>query len=84
MNANIAQEQQEKQDLTPREQFTGKNLTRFGCTGWIRRFFEKHKLAKHLETFSVRGQRDSDYSPAQMCTGMLYPESVNLQVSNCH
>jgi hypothetical protein len=72
VNANIAQEQQKEQDLTPREQFTGKNLTRFGGTGLIRRFFEKHKLGKHLETVSVRGRRDSDYSPAQMCTGMLY------------
>ena len=72
MNTNIAQEQQKEQDLTPQEQFTGKNLTRFGGTGLIRRFFEKHKLSKHLETVTVRNRRDSNYSPPQMCMGMLY------------
>jgi Transposase DDE domain group 1 len=72
VNSNVAQEQQKEQDLTPQEQFTGKNLTRFGGTGLIRRFFEKHKLSKHLETVSVRDRRNSDYTPAQMCMGMLY------------
>ncbi len=38
----------------------------------LRRFFEKRKLRKQLETVSVRGRRNSDYSPAQMCMGMLY------------
>ena len=47
MNTSVAQEQQKEQekeqekeqDLTPQEQFTGKNLTRFGGAGLIRRFF---------------------------------------------
>ena len=66
MNANIAQELQKEQDLTPREQFTGKNLTRFGGAGLIRRFFAKCKLSQHLETVSVRDRRNSDYTPAHI------------------
>ena len=72
MNANIAQEQQKEQDLTPQEQFTGKNLTRFGGAGLIRRFFAKCKLSQHLGTVSVRHRRNSDYTPTHMCMGMLY------------
>ena len=72
MNANVAQKQQKEQDLTPQEQFTGKSLTRFGGVGLLRRLFEKRKLRKQLETVSVRDRRNSDYSPAQMCMGMLY------------
>ncbi len=44
MNTNVAQKQQKEQDLTPQEQFTGKNLTIFGGVGLLRRFFEKRKL----------------------------------------
>ena len=72
MNTNVAQKKQKEQDLTPQEQFTGKNLTKFGGVGLLRRFFEKRKLRKQLETVSVRGQRNPDYSPAGMCMGMLY------------
>jgi hypothetical protein len=72
VNTNVAQKQQKEQDWTPQEQFTGKNLTRFDGVGLLRRFFEKRKLRKQLETVSLRGQRNSDYSPAQMCKGMLY------------
>ena len=72
MNVNIAQAQQKEQDLTPQEQFTGKNLTRFGGAGLIRRFFAKCKLSQHLETVSVRDRRNSDYTPSHMCMGMLY------------
>jgi len=72
VNTNVAQEQQKEQDLTPQEQFTGKSLTRFGGVGLLRRLFEKRKLRKQLETVSVRDRRNSDYSPAQMCMGMLY------------
>jgi hypothetical protein len=72
LNDNVAQGQQKKQDLTPQEQFTGKNLPRFAGAGLLRRFFEKRKLSKQLETVSVRDRRNSDYSPAQMCMGMLY------------
>ena len=72
MKTNVAQEQQKEQNSIPQERFTGKNLTRFGGTGLIRRFFEKQKLSKHLETVSVRDRRTSAYTPAHMCTGMLY------------
>lgn len=72
MNTNVTQEHQKEQDLTPQEQFTGKNLTRFGGAGLIRRFFEKCKLRKHLDTVSVRDRRNSDYTPADMCMGMVY------------
>jgi hypothetical protein len=66
VNTNVAQGQQKEQDLTPQEQFTGKNLTRFGGAGLIRRFFAECKLSKHLETVSVRDRRNSDYTPAHI------------------
>ena len=74
MNTSVAQKQQKEQALTPREQFTGKDLTKFGGVGLLRRFFEKRKLRKQLETVRVRDRRNSDYSPAQMCMcmGRLY------------
>jgi len=56
-----------------RESFTGKNLTCYGGTGKIRRFFGRHGLIQELErTLKVEGRRESVYSPGQMVLSMLY------------
>jgi len=53
VNASVTHKQQKEQALTPQEQFTGKDLTGLGHVGLLRRFFEKRKLCKELETVSV-------------------------------
>jgi hypothetical protein len=56
-----------------KEEFTGKNLTRFGGSGLIRRFFRRHKINKELNNrIKVEGRRRSKYSPASMITHCLY------------
>lgn len=55
------------------EQFTGKNLTRFGGSGLIRRFFQKHNVE---DTFSrgvvIKDRRKSKYSVSKMLISCLY------------
>jgi len=41
MQKNILQKQKKHQNIIPKEEFTGKNLTRFGGVGLFRRFFER-------------------------------------------
>ena len=56
-----------------KEQFTGKNLTRFGGSGLIRRFFKRHEIVKELDNrVKVEGRRRSKYSPGSMITNCLY------------
>lgn len=56
-----------------KEEFTGKNLTRFGGAGLIRRFFKKHKIREGLDNrVNVEGRRRSKYSPGAMTTNCLY------------
>ena len=44
------------------EEFTGKNLTRFGGVGLIRRFFKRHKVGEHLGNIIYQeGRRESKY-----------------------
>jgi hypothetical protein len=38
---NILQKQKKHQNIIPKEEFTGKNLTQFGGVGLFRRFFER-------------------------------------------
>ena len=45
MKDNIAQN---GQGCKPKEEFTGKNLTRFGGAGLVRRFFDKLHIVDHL------------------------------------
>jgi hypothetical protein len=55
------------------EEFTGKNLTRFGGTGLIRRFLKHHKIEKALqEKVTVEGRRESKYSVGGMFVSLLY------------
>ena len=54
------------------EEFTGKNLTRFGGSGLIRKFFKNHKIKTDLDNrIKVEGRRRSKYSPGSMITNCL-------------
>jgi hypothetical protein len=56
-----------------KEEFSGKNLTRFGGSGVIRRFFERHRIKEQIENrVKVQGRRKSKYSVGEMLTGCLY------------
>ncbi len=56
----------------PKEEFTGKNLTRFGGAGLMRRFLGKLKLDQHLRAVGTSKRREEDYSPSEVCYGILY------------
>jgi hypothetical protein len=56
-----------------KEEFSGKNLTRFGGSGLIRRFFKHHRIKEQIENrIKVQGRRKSKYSVGDMLTGCLY------------
>ena len=54
------------------ESFTGKNITRFGGAGLIRRLFDKLDLFGALAMLGTEKRRTDDYSPADMCLCLLY------------
>ena len=75
MNKRIAQKTDEgnRQSCQVKEEFSGKNLTRFGGSGLIRRFFKRHKIRKELDNrIEVAGRRTSKYSPGSMLTNCLF------------
>jgi len=53
-----------------REEFTGKNLTRFGGTGLIRRYFKRIGISGYLEGVEVK--KDRGYAADQMFLSILY------------
>jgi hypothetical protein len=56
-----------------KEEFSGKNLTRFGGSGLIRRFFKRHRIKEQIENrVKVQGRRKSKYSVGDMLIGCLY------------
>jgi hypothetical protein len=56
-----------------KEEFTGKNLTRFGGSGLIRRFFQRYKIKHHIESrINVEGRRKSKYGIGDMVISCLY------------
>jgi hypothetical protein len=56
-----------------KEEFTGKNLTRFGGSGLIRSFFRRHHILRELDDrINIGGRRMSRYSPGAMITSCLY------------
>lgn len=56
-----------------KEEFSGKHLTRFGGSGLIRRFFQRHQIQQSLERkVTVKGRRESKYSVGAMFTNCLY------------
>jgi hypothetical protein len=55
------------------EEFTSKNLTRFGGSGLIRRFLNRHEVEKALEEkVKVEGRRKCKYSAGRMFVSLLY------------
>ena len=75
MKKNIKQKNSKdnKQTIQIREEFTGKNLTRFGGSGLIRRFFKKHRIREQLDNeLIVEGRRKSKYPPGSIIISCLY------------
>jgi len=54
------------------ESFTGKNLTRFGGAGLVRRFFDKVGILSCMKGLGTQKRRRDDYCPADMCLSLLY------------
>lgn len=69
MTKSIAQESHGRKT---REEFTGKNLTRFGGAGLVRRSFDKLHIVDHLVCLGTSKRREEDYSAMEVCLGMLY------------
>lgn len=58
---------------TVKEEFTGKNLTRFGGVGLIRRFFKQHQIKEKIEEqVKVEGRRQCKYRVSSMLVSLLY------------
>jgi hypothetical protein len=56
-----------------KEAFTGKNLTRFGGSGLIRRFFQRYRIRHQIESrIQVEGRRKSKYGTGDMLISCLY------------
>jgi len=56
-----------------KEEFTGKNLTRFGGSGLIRRFFKHYRIRQQIENrVKVEGRRKSKYRIGDMLISCLY------------
>jgi len=69
---NILQKQKKHQNIIPKEEFTGKNLTRFGGVGLFRRFFERMDLKTVLAVVGISKRRKDDYSNLDMCFCLLH------------
>lgn len=75
MKKNISQKDQKNkiENNKVEEEFSGKNLTRFGGSGLIRRFIKRHRIRKELDNrITIRGRRTSKYSPGSMITNCLF------------
>ena len=75
MKKNISQKNNQCKQINHgiKEEFSGKNLTRFGGSGLIRRFFKHHRIKEQIENrIKVQGRRKSKYSVGDMLTGCLY------------
>ena len=58
---------------TVTEEFTGKNLTRFGGAGLIRRFFKRQHIQEKIEQgVQIEGRRESKYGVGSMLVSLLY------------
>ena len=63
---------QKRQGRKPREEFTGKNLTRFGGAGLVHRFFNKLHIVELFAGLGTSKRREEDYSSMEVCLSMLY------------
>jgi hypothetical protein len=56
-----------------KEAFTGRNLTRFGGSGLIRRFFKRHRVKEEFEErVTIEARRKSKYTIGDMLISCLY------------
>ena len=56
-----------------KEEFTGKNLTRFGGSGLIRRFFDRYRIKQQIDkNIIVKSRRQSKYGIGEMVISCLY------------
>ena len=69
---------QNGQGRKPKEKFTGRNLTRFGGTGLIRRFLGQLKVDQYLQEVGTYKRRKVDYSPFEVCFSMLYAMMMGI------
>jgi hypothetical protein len=61
------------------EQFTGRNLTLFGGSRLIRRFFERHQVQALLDQgVQIEGRRECRYSVGRMTVSLLYAMFLGL------
>ncbi|RLC36799.1 hypothetical protein DRH29_03740 [candidate division Kazan bacterium] len=59
--------------VTVEEQFTGRNLTRFGGAGLIKRFFKRHRIEQMLDKkIKVEGRGTRKYSLSALLVRCLY------------
>ncbi len=75
MKENISQKgnNSNHQNKQVKEKFTGKNLTRFGGSGLIRRYFKRHRIKEELDNrVKVEDRRKSRYSPGSILISCLY------------
>jgi len=58
---------------TVTEEFTGKNLTRFGGAGLLRRFFKRQHIQEKIEQgVQIEGRRECKYGVGSMLVSLLY------------
>ena len=71
MKKTISQKSDKSNQI--REEFTGKNLTRFGGSGLIRRFFRQHRMEEQLDKrVRIEDRRNSKYGCGSMIVSCLY------------
>lgn len=68
MKHNIA----EKGNKYQIESYTGRNLTRFGGAGLVRRFFDRLDITDYMAVLGTEKRKRDGYSSADICLSMLY------------
>jgi hypothetical protein len=69
---NITEKNTNCHPRSPKEEFTGKNLTRFGGAGLVRRFFSDMRLDETIRAIGTARRREEDFSAGEVCLSMLY------------
>jgi hypothetical protein len=68
-----------------KEEFSGKNLTRFGGSGLIRRFFKRHRIKEQIENRVKRDFLSVTESRNKLKTESRYKaeERANIALETC-
>ncbi len=61
-----------------KEEFTGKNLPHFEGARLMRQFLGKLKLDQHIRNLGTSKRREEDYSPSEVCYGILYALMISV------